>query len=150
VLLRNPPGNLNRLRQFRNYCGLINIARCGFPWKKTTKRPVASVYTNCETALLPESVRRLREGPQWVLFVRRQSMKVLSFPSCLASQEEATGDGMRDLAPPQLCRSMCRKHLLLEHRGGRLLNSQNETFAEYFPESFLEHPLAKTICPCGR
>jgi hypothetical protein len=27
------------------------IARCGFPWEKTTKRPVASVYTNCETAL---------------------------------------------------------------------------------------------------
>jgi hypothetical protein len=31
------------LRQFRNYCGLIKIARCGFPWEKTTKRPVASV-----------------------------------------------------------------------------------------------------------
>ena len=37
--------------QFRNYCGLKKIARCGFPWEKTTKRPVASVYTNCETAL---------------------------------------------------------------------------------------------------
>ena len=39
------------LEQFRNYCGLIKIARSGFPWEKTTKRPVASVYTNCETAL---------------------------------------------------------------------------------------------------
>jgi hypothetical protein len=39
------------LMQFRNYCGLITIARCGFPWKKTTKRSTASVYTNCETAL---------------------------------------------------------------------------------------------------
>src|SRR6202789_3044581 len=39
------------LEQFRNYCGLIKIARCGFLWEKTTKRPIASVYTNCETAL---------------------------------------------------------------------------------------------------
>jgi hypothetical protein len=40
------------LRKFRNYCGLIKIARCGFPWKKTTKRPVIFVYTNCETSEL--------------------------------------------------------------------------------------------------
>jgi hypothetical protein len=39
-----------RLRQFRNYYGLMKIARCGFPWKKTTNRPIASVYSNCETA----------------------------------------------------------------------------------------------------
>ena len=39
------------LEQYRNYCGLKKIARCGFPWEKTTKRPVASVYTYCETAL---------------------------------------------------------------------------------------------------
>ena len=39
------------LEQFRNYCGLIKIARCGFLWEKTTKRLIASVYTNCETAL---------------------------------------------------------------------------------------------------
>ena len=44
-------GLLIVLEQFRNYCGLKKIARCGFPWEKTTKRPVASVYTNCETAL---------------------------------------------------------------------------------------------------
>jgi hypothetical protein len=43
--------SLGSLRQFRNYCGLIKIARCGFPWKKTTKRPITSVYTNCETSL---------------------------------------------------------------------------------------------------
>jgi hypothetical protein len=30
------------LRQFRNYCGPIKIARCGFPWEKTTKRLIAS------------------------------------------------------------------------------------------------------------
>ena len=36
------------LKQFRNYCGLKKVARCGFPWEKTTKRPVASVYTNRE------------------------------------------------------------------------------------------------------
>jgi hypothetical protein len=39
------------LEQFRNYCGLIKIARCGFPWEKTTKRAATSVDTNCETAL---------------------------------------------------------------------------------------------------
>src|SRR5271157_4257536 len=38
------------LEQFRNYCGLKKIARCGFPWEKTTKRPGASVYTHRETA----------------------------------------------------------------------------------------------------
>jgi hypothetical protein len=47
------PRLLPRLRQFRNYRGLIKIARCGFPWQKTTKRPVASVYTDCETAITP-------------------------------------------------------------------------------------------------
>jgi hypothetical protein len=39
------------LERFRNYCGLIKVARSGFPWEKTTKGDVASVYTNCETAL---------------------------------------------------------------------------------------------------
>jgi hypothetical protein len=29
------------LKRFRNYCGLIKIARSGFPWGKTTKRPLA-------------------------------------------------------------------------------------------------------------
>jgi hypothetical protein len=38
------------LQHFRNYCGPIKVARCGFPWEKTTERPVASVCTNCETA----------------------------------------------------------------------------------------------------
>src|SRR5271168_4236978 len=38
-------------RQFRNYGGLTKIARCGFLWEKTTKRPIPSVYTNCETYL---------------------------------------------------------------------------------------------------
>ncbi len=47
-------GKLSRehtLEQFRNYYGLRRIARCGFPGKKTTKRPIVPVYTNCETAL---------------------------------------------------------------------------------------------------
>jgi hypothetical protein len=39
-----------RLKHFRNYSGPIRVARCGFPWEKTTKRPVASVCINCETA----------------------------------------------------------------------------------------------------
>jgi VWFA-related protein len=38
------------LEQFRNYRGLTKIARCGFPGRKTTNRPISSVYTNCETA----------------------------------------------------------------------------------------------------
>src|SRR5271170_3893247 len=41
---------MNSLERFRNYCGLIKVARTGFPWEKTTKGDVASVYTNCETA----------------------------------------------------------------------------------------------------
>jgi len=41
----------NALERFRNYCGLIKVVRSGFPWEKTTKGDVASVYTNCETAL---------------------------------------------------------------------------------------------------
>src|ERR1700677_1874148 len=39
------------LRRFRNYCGLIKIARSGFPSEKTTKSSFASLYTNCETAV---------------------------------------------------------------------------------------------------
>jgi drug/metabolite transporter (DMT)-like permease len=51
----NDAATWRRQEQFRNYCGLIKIARCGFPWKKTTKRPVTSVYTNCETAQAREN-----------------------------------------------------------------------------------------------
>ena len=50
-LNRNCAGAQAGLEQFRNYCGLKKVARCGFPWEKTTKRPVASVYTHCETGL---------------------------------------------------------------------------------------------------
>jgi hypothetical protein len=39
------------LERFRNYCGLKNVVRSGFPWEKTTKGDVASVCTNCETAI---------------------------------------------------------------------------------------------------
>jgi hypothetical protein len=48
------------LQHFRNYCGAIKVARCGFPWEKTTKRPVASVCTNCETAYAVISALRRR------------------------------------------------------------------------------------------
>ena len=47
--LKETPHN-SSLEQFRNYCGVIKVARSGFPWEKTTKGDVASVYTNCETA----------------------------------------------------------------------------------------------------
>jgi plasmid stabilization system protein ParE len=43
---------IDLLERFRNYCGLIKVARSGFPWEKTTKGDMASVYTNCETALV--------------------------------------------------------------------------------------------------
>jgi CubicO group peptidase (beta-lactamase class C family) len=47
------------LKRFRNYCGLIKVARSGFPWEKTTKGDVASVYTNCETALKRSSLEEM-------------------------------------------------------------------------------------------
>ncbi len=48
-----------QLERFRNYCGLIKVARSGFPWEKTTKGDVALVYTNCETAVLwPDGDRK--------------------------------------------------------------------------------------------
>ena len=33
--------NINVFKRFRNYCGLIKVARSGFPWEKTTKGDVA-------------------------------------------------------------------------------------------------------------
>jgi hypothetical protein len=45
-------------KRFRNYCGLIKIAGSGFPWEKTTKGDVTSVYTNCETALREDTVAK--------------------------------------------------------------------------------------------
>src|ERR1700689_1441110 len=52
-ILRVMSGSLRSrvLERFRNYCGLIKVARIGFPWEKTTTGDVASVYTDCETAL---------------------------------------------------------------------------------------------------
>ena len=40
-------------RAVSQYGGLIKIARCGFLWEKTMKRPISLVYTNCETAVAP-------------------------------------------------------------------------------------------------
>jgi hypothetical protein len=39
------------VKRFRNSCCLIKVARSGFPWQKTTKGDMASVYTNCDTAV---------------------------------------------------------------------------------------------------
>jgi hypothetical protein len=44
------------LRQFRNYCGLIKIARCGFPWKKTTKWPKRFGQHQLRNCFSPEEV----------------------------------------------------------------------------------------------
>jgi hypothetical protein len=44
LLIARQAAHLERLReQFRKYCGLVKIARCGFPWEETTNRPIASV-----------------------------------------------------------------------------------------------------------
>jgi hypothetical protein len=56
------------LEPFRNYCELRKIARCGFPWEKTTKRPVASVHTNCETALAHFHFYSAQEGAAKCVF----------------------------------------------------------------------------------
>jgi hypothetical protein len=46
------------LKHFRNYSGPIRVARCGFPWEKTTKRPVAS-RISCSAALAKNNDVRL-------------------------------------------------------------------------------------------
>jgi hypothetical protein len=38
-------------RRFHNYCGLIKIARYGFPWEETTNTFFATVYINFRTPL---------------------------------------------------------------------------------------------------
>src|ERR1700678_4081904 len=45
------------LEQFRNYCGLIKIARCGFLWEKTTKRPISSRISCIATLAEDNDVR---------------------------------------------------------------------------------------------
>ena len=46
------------IEQFRKHCGLKKIARCGFPWEKTTKRPVAP-RISCGAALAENNYVRL-------------------------------------------------------------------------------------------
>jgi hypothetical protein len=46
------------VKQFRNYRGLTKIARCGFSWRKTTKRSIASPIS-CIAALVERSDVRL-------------------------------------------------------------------------------------------
>jgi hypothetical protein len=52
--MRNSP-----LTRFHKYFGLKKIARCGFPWEKTTKAFSASVYAYCETALIVATITAL-------------------------------------------------------------------------------------------
>ena len=58
--MRRAPGFLGELlatlERFHSYDGLIEIARRGFPWRKTTKKSFASIYTYCETALVALAV----------------------------------------------------------------------------------------------
>jgi hypothetical protein len=46
------------VKQFRNYCGLTKIARCGFSWRKTTKMSIAS-RISCSAAPVERSDVRL-------------------------------------------------------------------------------------------
>jgi hypothetical protein len=46
------------LEQVRNSCSLAKITKCGFPWEKTTKRPIAS-RISCSAALAENKYVRL-------------------------------------------------------------------------------------------
>jgi VWFA-related protein len=74
------------LEQFRNNCGLIKVARCGFPWRKTTKGPASSVYTNCKTAG-PGYRRRLGQTLWAALLV---FLLAPGFPRAQAQQTPST------------------------------------------------------------
>ena len=76
------------LRRCRNYCGLIKIARSGFPWEKTTKRALASVYTNCETAKGGQLMRRRRAA----IFFPLLLALIFGIPSA-----SHAADGVREL-----------------------------------------------------
>src|SRR5665213_3181648 len=47
-----------RIERFRNDCGLIKIAKCGFPWEKTTKRTFAT-RISCSAPLAESNDVRL-------------------------------------------------------------------------------------------
>jgi hypothetical protein len=70
------------LKQFRNYGGLVKFARCGFPWRKTTKRPTSSVYTHCETAFALTALL-------WMLTACRQEQLSLPVTHAAVSQPDA-------------------------------------------------------------
>jgi hypothetical protein len=69
---RAPGARSYTLEQFRNCCGLKKIARCGFPWEKTTKRPVAA-RISCSGALVERSDVRLSLGKAACSAVASQS-----------------------------------------------------------------------------
>jgi VWFA-related protein len=71
------------LEQFRNYGDPIKIARCGFPWQKTTKSPASSVCIDCETAR-PSYRRRLGQTLWAALLV------LLLAPGFLPAQGQQT------------------------------------------------------------
>ena len=78
--MRNSP-----LTRFHNFFGLKKIARCGFPWEKTTKAFSASVYTYCETALIVVTFAAL-----------------LTFPAGASSQPQSdNGQSVPDAPAPQ-------------------------------------------------
>src|SRR5580658_6038975 len=60
------------LRRIRNYCGLITMARSGFPWEKTTKRRLA----------FPDFLRAaLTEGNDVRLSLRKAACSLMAPPS---------------------------------------------------------------------
>jgi hypothetical protein len=68
------------LKQFRNYCGLIRIARCGFPWEKTTKMPTAS-RISCIAALAENNYVRLSSQKVACSSVIHQHLQEIRGPS---------------------------------------------------------------------
>jgi uncharacterized membrane protein len=98
------------LKQFRNYYGVIKIARCGFPGEKTTKRPVASVYTNCETAIAPSTAGSRSKTVIWIslgltvlfVFITSEFLLIVDYPMYHAYRLQVIADRQL-LIPHTLC-----------------------------------------------
>jgi hypothetical protein len=73
-------GRPNHIRAMRKHATpLADTVRSGFPWEKTTKGDVASVYTNCETAVALFSLApgECFEGTSFARFCLSQNVRLL-------------------------------------------------------------------------
>ena len=81
-----------RLEQFRKYCGLKKIARCGFPWEKTTEKACRS-RISCGAALAENNEVRLSSRkvacssrlhqPLQEIRIRSTPIAKLLYPVCI-------------------------------------------------------------------